>query len=655
MSTATISNPLSRPSRAGDRLRNVAIIAHVDHGKTTLVDQLLKQSGNFRAGELEKLAGGQHDLIMDSNPLERERGITILSKNCAVDYVRPGADGNPEIFHINIIDTPGHADFGGEVERVLRMADGCLLLVDASEGAMPQTRFVLSKAIEAKLKPIVVVNKCDRPDARIAEVINEVFDLLVELGADDHALEFPIVYSSGRAGWSTMNMDEAIAASGRDHLPANPKADLRPVFEAIMQHVPAPTDDVNAPLQMLITTLDYNDYVGRIGIGRVFNGQINSGQQVAVVKMDGTVKPSKVGKLMRFAGLGRMETETVRAGDICALIGLDTVDIGDTIAAPENPVGLPPVTVDEPTLSMMFRVNDSPFAGQEGDYVTSRQIRERLEKELQHNVALKVEFGAGGGDEYKVSGRGLLHLGILLETMRREGFELAVGKPQVVIKTIDGVEHEPIEWLVVDCPNAAVGSVMELVGGRRGEIKTMEPRGDALTHLEFEIPARGLIGLRSRLLTATQGEAIMHHTFERFAPLNSAALGRTQGVLIASEGGAVTTHACELLSERGVLFVTPGDKVYAGQIVGEHTRDNDLVVNITRLKALTNIRAASKEATVVLKQPRLLTLEAALEYIEDDELVEIVPSSIRIRKRILDESMRKRAERSARDKDESKA
>jgi len=654
MTTATAPNSPPPSTSATSRLRNVAIIAHVDHGKTTLVDQLLKQSGNFRAGELEKLAGGQHDLIMDSNELERERGITILSKNCAVDYVRPSVDGGrPEVFHINIIDTPGHADFGGEVERVMRMADGCLLLVDASEGAMPQTRFVLSKAIEAKLKPIVVVNKCDRPDARIAEVINEVFDLLVELGADDHALEFPIVYSSGRAGWSTENMDHAIMAAGKDHLPDDAKADLRPIFEAILRHVPAPTDDVTLPLQMLITTLDYNDYVGRIGIGRVFNGQIRSGQQVAVVKIDGTIKSSKVAKLMRFAGLGRMETDTVRAGDICALIGLDTVDIGDTIADPESPKGLPPVLVDEPTLSMVFRVNDSPFAGQDGDYVTSRQIRDRLEKELQHNVALKVNFGVGqGGEEFGVSGRGLLHLGILLETMRREGFELAVGKPQVVIKNIEGVDHEPIEWLVVDCPNTAVGSVMELVGIRKGEIKTMEPRGDAMTHLEFEIPARGLIGLRSRLLTATQGEAIMHHTFERFAPMNNASLGRTQGVLISIETASVTHHACELLSDRGVLFVVPGEKVYAGQVIGEHTRDNDLVVNITRLKQLTNMRAASKEATVVLRQPRLLTLEAALEYIEDDELVEITPKSVRMRKRILDESMRKRAERSARDKDE---
>ena len=632
-------------------LRNVAIIAHVDHGKTTLVDQLLKQSGNFRAGELEKLEGGQHGLIMDSNPLERERGITILSKNCAVQYVRT-VNGQVEQFYVNIIDTPGHADFGGEVERVLRMADGCLLLVDSSEGAMPQTRFVLSKAIEAGLKPIVVVNKCDRPDARIDEVINEVFDLLVELGADDHALDFPIVFASGRAGWSTADREAAKTAAGQDSLPGHPNADLRPIFDAIVSQVPAPEADVTAPLQMLVTTLDYNDYVGRIGIGRVFHGQINSGQQVAVLKMDGTRVDTKVQKLLRFQGLGRTETDTVIAGDICALVGLESVDIGDTIADPANPAALPPVKIDEPTLTMVFRINDSPFAGQEGDYVTSRQIRERLDKELQHNVALKVQPGSNG-DEFVVSGRGLLHLGILLETMRREGFELAVGKPQVVIKEVHGELHEPIEWLVIDCPNAALGSVMELVGNRKGEIKSMEPRGDAVTHLEFEIPARGLIGLRSRILTATQGEGIMHHTFERFAAVSGSPPGRTQGVLIANETGAVTTYACELLAERGVLFVTPGEKVYAGQIIGEHNRDNDLVVNITRLKHLDNMRAASKDKTVVLKTPRKLTLEAALEYIEDDELVEIAPGSIRVRKRILDESMRKRVERQSRDREEA--
>jgi GTP-binding protein len=637
-------------------IRNVAIIAHVDHGKTTLVDQLLKQSGNFRAGELEKLAGGQHDLIMDSNPLERERGITILSKNCAVAYARPvkgGAPGAIEQFHINIIDTPGHADFGGEVERVLRMADGCLLLVDSSEGAMPQTRFVLSKAIEFGLRPIVMVNKCDRPDARVAEVINEVFDLLVELGADDHALDFPIIYASGRAGWSTMDQEAAIGASGKAHLPADAQADLRPVFDAIVDHIPRPKVDDTKPLQMLITTLDYNDYVGRIGIGRVFNGRIKLGQQVKVIKRDGKQLNDKPAKILRFRGLGRDEATEVIAGDICALIGLESVDIGDTIADFDNPAPLPPVKVDEPTLTMVFRVNDSPFAGMEGEYVTSRQIRERLEKELRSNVALRVEAQGGAGDEFVVSGRGLLHLGILLETMRREGFELAVGKPQVVIKQVDGVDHEPIEWLVIDAPNDCVGAAMELIGSRKGEVKSMEPRGDAVTHMAFEIPARGLIGLRSRLLTATQGQAIMHHTFERFAPVSGGPQRRVQGVLVANETGSVTTHACELMAERGVLFVSPGDKVYAGQVVGEHNRDNDLVVNITRLKHLSNVRAASKEATVVLKPPRKMTLEACLEYIEDDELVEIAPTTVRMRKRLLDESMRKRAERQSRDKEEA--
>ncbi|MBX3359429.1 MAG: translational GTPase TypA [Phycisphaeraceae bacterium] len=626
-------------TKTASTIRNVAIIAHVDHGKTTLVDQLLKQSGMFRAGELEKLMGGQHDLIMDSNPLERERGITILSKNCAVTYHRPGPDGGEETYHVNIIDTPGHADFGGEVERVLRMADGCLLVVDAFDGPMPQTRFVLSKAIENGLKPIVVINKCDRPEARPHEVVSEVFDLLVELGADDTALDFPIIYASGRDGWASSDLGVKTA-------------DMRVLYDAIVDFVPAPKDDAEASLQLLITTLDYNDYVGRIGIGRVYNGRISPGRPVAVIKRDGTFQQDKPAKILRFEGLGRAETDEVVAGDICALVGLQSVDIGDTIADIENPVALPPVTVDEPTLTMVFRINDSPFAGQDGDYVTSRQIRTRLEKELQHNVALRVEPGATT-DEFIVSGRGLLHLGILLETMRREGYELSVGKPEVVIKEVDGVEHEPIEWLVVDAPNDAVGPVMELVGARKGEVKSMEPRGDAITHMEFEIPARGLIGLRSRLLTATQGEAIMHHTFERFAPVSGPPPTRQQGVLVSIEAGAVTTYACELLAERGVLFVSPGDKVYAGQVVGEHTRDNDLVINITRLKHLDNMRAASKDKTVVLKAPRKVTLEYALEYIEDDELVEITPASIRVRKRILDESMRKRSERAQRDRDEA--
>lgn len=614
-----------------DRLRNVAIIAHVDHGKTTLVDELLRQSGMFRAEDLQKLRGGQHDLIMDSNPLERERGITILSKNCAVKYLHDAVEHT-----INIIDTPGHADFGGEVERVLRMADGCLLLVDAFEGPMPQTRFVVSKAIEAGLRPVVVVNKCDRPDARAGEVVDEVFDLLVELGADDSTLDFPIVYASGRDGWATTDID----AGGTD---------MRPVFDAIIEHIPAPTDDQKAPLQMLVTTLDYSEYVGRIGIGRVFAGTIRKGQEIMRIDRSGAMKRDRVGKLERFAGLGRVETEAVGAGDLCAVTGLQTVDIGDTIADIDKPAALQSVKVDEPTLTMVFRINDSPFAGQDGEFVTSRQVRDRLHRELEHNVALRVEPGTTS-EEFVVSGRGLLHLGILLETMRREGYELCVGKPQVVMKEIDGVVHEPIEWLVVDVPNDSVGSVMEQVGARKGEIKTMEPRGDNVTHLEFEIPARGLIGLRSRILTATQGEGIMHHTFERFAPASDTPQGRQQGVLIAIDSGQVTGHACEGLADRGILFVTPGDKVYTGQIVGEHNRDNDLTVNITRLKQLNNIRSSTKEATVVLKSSRSITLEAALEYIEDDELVEITPAAVRIRKRLLDEGARKRASRQAKDK-----
>ncbi len=625
-------------------LRNVAIIAHVDHGKTTLVDQMLKQSGMFRAGELDKLAGGQHGLIMDSNPIERERGITILSKNCAVTYTRPpelAADGKGDQVRINIVDTPGHADFGGEVERVLRLADGCLLLVDAYDGPMPQTRFVLGKAIEAGLMPVVVVNKCDRPDARPSAVVDEVFELLIELGAEDHALEFPVVYASGRDGWAT----DVVSQKGTD---------LRPVFEAIVKHVPPARGDATAPLQMLVTTLDYSEYVGRIGIGRVFQGVLKRGQQVAVLERDGSKRMAKVAKLMAFAGLGRTEVESVSAGDLCAVIGVENIDIGVTLADPANPVALPTVRVDEPTLTMVFRVNDSPFAGLEGQYVTSRQIRDRLELETEHNVALRVETGDSEA-EFVVSGRGLLHLGILLENMRREGFELAVGKPRVVTKEVDGVTHEPIERLVVDAPNAAVGSVMELVGARRGELKHMEGRGNTVTHMAFEIPARGLIGLRGRLLTASQGEAIMHHAFERFAPMTGEVGVRPVGVMLATEGGAATAFAMEALGERGVMFVKPQDKVYMGQVVGEHNRENDLTVNIVKAKPLTNMREANKEQFVRLKAARSLSLEQCLEYIEDDELVEITPTSVRMRKRMLNESDRKRAERSSRDREKALA
>ncbi|MBX3377025.1 MAG: translational GTPase TypA [Phycisphaeraceae bacterium] len=628
------------PDTTASHIRNVAIIAHVDHGKTTLVDQLLKQSGMFRAGELEKLAGGQHDLIMDSNPLERERGITILSKNCAVNYHSQAG----EDFRINIIDTPGHADFGGEVERVLRMADGCLLLVDALEGPMPQTKFVLTKALEAGLKPVVVVNKVDRPNARPHQVVVEVFELLFELGADDHALDFKTIFCSGRDGWAITEL--------HDKQPIPTSGDMRAVFETIIKEIPAPKDDAGAPLQALITTLDYNDYVGRIGIGRVFAGTIKVGQQVAILRRDGSRINSRVGKLLQFEGLKRVEVQEVSAGDLCAIVGLESVDIGDTIADPENPVALPPVTVDEPTMTMLFRINDSPFAGQEGKFVTSRQIRERLMRELEKNVALRVTTGKSS-DEFIVSGRGVLHLGILLETMRREGFELSIGKPEVILREIDGVMCEPIEELVIDVPNESVGKVMELVGARKAEMKKMEPRGEAITHLAFEIPSRALIGLRGRLLTATQGEAIMHHTFLKYAPVQSDPLRRQQGVMIATESGPVTTYAVEGVHDRGVLFVVPGDKVYAGQVVGEHNRDNDLPVNITRLKHLTNIRSANKEATVTLKAPRKMSLEECIEYVEDDELIEVTPGPIRLRKKILDESMRKRAERQQRDREEA--
>jgi len=609
-------------------VRNVAIIAHVDHGKTTLVDQLLRQSGMFRLADLDKLAGGQHGLIMDTGDLERERGITILSKNCAVTYAAEGG----ETYRINIIDTPGHADFGGEVERVLRMADGCLLIVDAFEGPMPQTRFVLSKALEAGLKPVVVVNKCDRPNADPNAAVDQVFDLLVELGADDAALEFPTVFASARDGWSSATAERR-------------GEDLRPVFEAIVSGVPSAKDDPEAPLQMLVTTLDASEYVGRIGVGRVFAGRIRKGQPIALVKRDGSQKQAKVVGLQRFDGLSKVDADVVEAGDICAAIGVEGIDIGDTLADPERPAALPPVTVDEPTITMIFRVNDSPMAGQEGEYVTSRQIRTRLDRELERNVALRVETGESA-EEFAVSGRGLLHLGVLLETMRREGYELAVGKPRVITRQVDGRVCEPIERVLIDCPEWSVGQVMELLGGRRAELRHMDHRG-AITRLHFDAPSRGLIGVRSRLLTATRGEGVLSHVFDRFEPVAGEVGRRPAGVLVATEAGRVTTYAVENLADRGALFVTPGEPVYAGQIVGEHNRENDLPVNVVKEKKLDNMRAASKDATVTLKAPRRIELEAALEYIEDDELVEITPKSIRVRKRLLDENARKRASRAA--------
>ncbi|MBP8604895.1 MAG: translational GTPase TypA [Phycisphaerae bacterium] len=610
-------------------IRNVAIIAHVDHGKTTLVDQLLYQSGMFRSAELEKLAGGQHGLIMDSNPLERERGITILSKNCAIHYTDP--DG--EEYKINIIDTPGHADFGGEVERVLKMADGVLLLVDAFEGPMPQTRFVLSKALLHKLKPIVVVNKVDRPDSRPDDVVNEVFDLFVALKADDRALDFPILYASGRNGWATRDL-------------AQPGTTLQPVFDAIIEHVPAPKDDPDAPLQMLVTTLDYSDYVGRIAIGRVFAGIVSQSQKITVIDNQGRHTQQKVLQLYTFDGLGKKTVDTVIAGDICAIAGLDPVDIGNTVACADEPSPLPVIAVDEPTMNMTFRINDGPFAGREGKYVTGRHIRERLEKELQVNVALRVEPGQRA-DEFLVSGRGLMHLGILLENMRREGYELCVGKPSVIIREIGGLRQEPIERLVIDCPADCQSSVISLLGDRRSELISMDTKAgaDNYIHMEFMIPSRGLFGLHARVMTATQGRAVMHHTFERYEPLRGSIPQRQAGVMVATETGIVTAYALDALYDRGIFFVEPGEMVYEGQVVGEHCKDNDIPVNPARAKQLTNMRATGKDDAARIRPARKMSLEATLEYIQDDELVEITPKSIRIRKRLLKEADRRRESR----------
>jgi GTP-binding protein len=597
-------------------IRNVAIIAHVDHGKTTLVDQMLRQSGLFRASEL------RGERILDTNDLERERGITILAKNIALTL---GAS------KVNIIDTPGHADFGGEVERVLKMADGALLLVDAAEGPMPQTRFVLRKAFECGLRPIVVINKIDRPDARPAEVLNAVFDLFVELEADDATLDFPTIYASGREGIATTDM-------------AIPATDIRPLYEAILKHVPPPDVNPDSPLQMLVVTLDYSDYVGRIAIGRVVSGKIHKGQQVAVLKHDGRRINDTIAQLHVFDRLGRIETDLVAAGDICAVVGLEEIDIGDTIADFENAVALPPIIIDEPTLDMVFRINDSPFVGQEGAYVTSRQLRDRLFKELESNVALRVVPSEERRDEFHVSGRGLLHLSILLENMRREGFELAVGKPRVITKDVNGQTQEPIEYLVIEVPPASVGSVMELVGNRRADCLKLDARAE-MSHIEFTIPARGLIGLRTRLMNATSGQAIMHHNFYDYQPVRGPIPGRVNGVMVSTETGRSTAYSLDNLQERGALFVSAGEAVYEGQIVGEHCRDNDLPVNVCREKKLTNVRAAGSDKSIILRPPRQMTLELALEYIEDDELVEITPKSIRLRKMLLKEADRKKAAR----------
>ena len=613
------------------QIRNVAIIAHVDHGKTTLVDQLLYQSGMFRRAELDKLAGGQHNLIFDSDPLERERGITILSKNCAVHF--RGEDGIS--YKINLIDTPGHADFGGEVERVLSMADGALLLVDAFEGPMPQTRFVLQKALNYGLRPIVVINKVDRGDARPDAVVTEVFDLLVELEADDEALDFPVIYASGRDGWATLDLDDR-----PEHLLA--------VFRSIIDHVPAPTVNREAPLQLRVTSLDYSDYVGRIAIGRVHGGSISRAEEVAVFDREGRLTRQRVLQVLEFEALGRREVQTVAAGDICAVTGLDPIDIGNTIASAEAPEPLPLIAVDRPTLHMIFRVNDGPFAGKEGEFVTSRQLGERLERELRSDVALRVEPGVTA-DEFLVSGRGLMHLGILLEKMRREGYEVCAGNPRVIYREIDGRVHEPIELLSVDCPVDCQSAILRLLGDRRSEMLKMEgkPGASGYVHMEFSIPARGLIGLRGRVLNATQGKAIVHHTFLAYEPKRGSIPQRQAGVMIANDPGQVTAYALDSLYDRGTFFVRPGDPVYEGQLVGEHCKDQDITVNAVRAKALTNIRAAGKDDATRVRPPRELSLEAALEYIHEDELVEITPQSLRLRKRILREADRRRAARRA--------
>ncbi|HEY7890151.1 MAG TPA: translational GTPase TypA [Steroidobacteraceae bacterium] len=597
-------------------IRNIAIIAHVDHGKTTLVDCLLRQSGTFAAHE--KLT----ERVMDSNDIERERGITILAKNCAIEY------GGTRI---NIVDTPGHADFGGEVERVLSMVDGVLLLVDAVEGPMPQTRFVTRKALALGLKAIVVINKIDRPGARPGWVVDQTFELFDKLGANDEQLDFPVIYASALQGWA-----------GTDHLERRP--DMSALFEAILKHVPPPAADSAMPLQLQISTLAYNSYVGRIGIGRIRRGSIRPGQQVVLRHGEEDRGPGKVGQVLTFTGLERRPVESASAGDIVAITGVEEVNIGLTICDPQSPEGLSPIRVDEPTLAMNFQVNTSPFAGREGKFVTSRQIRERLYRELQSNVALRVE-DTEEPDVFHVSGRGELHLTILIENMRREGYELAVSRPQVLTRIVDGEVHEPYEALTVDVEDTHQGAVMEALGTRRAELSDMAVDGNGRARLDYRVPARGLIGFQGEFMTLTRGTGLMSHIFDGFAPVKGDIPDRHNGVLVSNEQGEAVAYALFNLQERGRLFVSPGEKLYEGMIIGIHSRDNDLVVNPIKTKKLTNVRAAGKDDAILLTPPILLTLEYAVEFIADDELVEVTPASIRIRKRYLKEQDRKRAER----------
>lgn len=598
-------------------LRNIAIIAHVDHGKTTLVDQLLHQSGVFRANQQVQ------ERALDSNDLERERGITILAKNTSIPYMD---------YTINILDTPGHADFGGEVERILKMVDGVLLVVDAYEGCMPQTRFVLKKALEQKLTPILVINKMDRENARPMEVVDEVYDLFIDLDADEDQLDFPVIYCSAIKGTASMD-------------PGQQGENMKALFDAIIEHIPAPDADAEAPFQMQLTMLDYNDYLGRVGIGRVHRGTVKAGQRIAHIQRDGTIKHVRIAKMFGFSGLQRVEIDEARAGDIIAVPGLEELNVGETIADAEHPEGLPLLKIDEPTLKMTFLINNSPFAGREGKYVTSRNLRDRLMEELERDVSLRVE-DTEGGEAFIVSGRGELHLSILIENMRREGYELQVSKPQVIIREIDGVKMEPFERLTIDIPEEYTGAVMESLGTRKAEMIDMSNNGFGNVRIEFIIPARGLIGYRNEFLTMTRGYGIMNHSFDSYQPLLSGNIGgRRSGALISHETGTATTYGIMSVEDRGVMFVTPGTEVYEGMIVGEHSRDNDLVVNVCKEKHATNVRSATKEETQKLKAPRRMSLEEALEFLNDDEYCEVTPQSVRLRKKYLKKNERERQQK----------
>jgi len=597
-----------------DTTRNIAIIAHVDHGKTTLVDAMLRQSGIFRANEeiVER--------VMDSNELERERGITILAKTTGIRY-----NG----VKINIVDTPGHSDFGGEVERALKMVDGVLLLVDASEGPLPQTRYVLMKALEAKLPAIVVINKIDRPDARIQEVVNEVYDLFIDLDATEDQLDFPIIYTNARAGTAQLAVD------GTDGKPG----DLRPLFQAILSHIPDPPGDPAGTLQILVANLDYSDYLGRLAIARVFNGTLQTGDEVGIVKLDSAVQKTKITKLYSFEGLKRVDETIGRPGDILAIAGVEGINIGETVTNPETPAPLPAIHIDEPTIAMMFTINTSPFAGREGHFVTSRHLRERLEKELLTNVSIRVEE-SGGPEAFRVMGRGELQLAILIETMRREGYELMVGKPEILTRSINGQLHEPLEMLIIDCPETFLGVVIEKLGSRKGKMVKMVNHGSGRVRLEFHVPTRGLIGLRSEILTDTRGTAIMNSLFHSYIEWQGDIPTRPTGSLVADRTGQSTAYAIYNLQERGEIFVTPGTEVYEGMIVGENARSVDLDVNIVKEKKLTNMRASTADEAIRLVSPRILNLEQAIEFIRDDEYVEVTPETIRLRKKVLQANKR---------------